>query len=162
MLRNALSRYTSSPPAGGAVSLRLGQARVLVPTGNQFNTAPLLRSPQGEAKVGVVPRGSPNKHFFTRIRKLSPLCTTSLLFVSPGLPVPWGVSGGGAALSPGFQLNLCPPEQHGAHFAAQSPERSFFFPLFLSRRKKKRLLAATQSQNLCHQIKKTAHTGRHQ
>ena len=35
-------------PAGGAVSLRLGQARVLVPTGNQFNTAPLLRSPRGE------------------------------------------------------------------------------------------------------------------
>jgi len=57
MLRNALSRYTSSPPAGGAVSLRLGQARVLVPTGNQFNTAPLLRSPQGEAKVGIAPRG---------------------------------------------------------------------------------------------------------
>ena len=47
------SRYTSSPPTGGAVSLRLGQARVLVPTGNQFNTAPLLRSPQGEAKEDV-------------------------------------------------------------------------------------------------------------
>ena len=40
-----------------AVSLRLvsvavpqAELRVLVPTGNQFNTAPLLRSPRGEAK----------------------------------------------------------------------------------------------------------------
>ena len=35
-----------------AVSLRLGQARVLVPTGNQFNTAPLLRSPQRGSQGG--------------------------------------------------------------------------------------------------------------
>ena len=54
---SASGTYTSSPPAGGAVSLRLGQARVLVPTGNQFNTAPLLRSPRGETKVEIVPRG---------------------------------------------------------------------------------------------------------
>ena len=46
-----------------------------------------------------MPRGSQNKHVLPRTRKLSPLCTTSLLFVSPGLPVPRGVSGGGAALS---------------------------------------------------------------
>ena len=75
-----------------------------------------------------------------RTRKLSPLCTTSLLFGSPGLPVPRGVSGGGAALSPGFQLNLCSLPKHGAHFAAQSPERSFFFPLFLSAEKEKEVI----------------------
>ena len=98
---SASGTYTSSPPAGGAVSLRLGQARVLVPTGNQFNTAPLLRSPQGEAKEESC-HATRKLTLFARIRKLSPLCTTSLLFGSPGLPVSPGVSGGGAALSPGF------------------------------------------------------------
>ena len=42
--------YTSSPPAGGAVSPRLGQARFSVSAGDRFIAAPLLRSPQGEAK----------------------------------------------------------------------------------------------------------------
>jgi hypothetical protein len=37
-----------------------------------------------------------------RTQKLSPLCTPPLSLTSPGLPVPRGVSGGGAALSPGF------------------------------------------------------------
>jgi len=73
--------------------------------------------------------------------KLSPLCTLPLSAVAPGLPVPRGVSGGGAALSPGFSLHLCSPEQHGAHFAAQSPERSFFFPLFLSAEKEKEVIS---------------------
>ena len=40
-----------------------------------------------------------NKRLLPRTRKLSPLCTISLLFVAPGLPVLRGVSGGGAALS---------------------------------------------------------------
>ena len=70
-----------------------------------------------------------------RTRKLSPLCTTSLLFGSPSLPVLRGVSGGGAALSPGFQLNLCSPEQIGAHFAAQSPERAFLAKPFFAQAK---------------------------
>ena len=53
MLRDALSRYTSSPPAGGAVSLRLvsvavpqAELRFLTSPGGQFTTKPLLRSPQ--------------------------------------------------------------------------------------------------------------------
>ena len=36
--------------ACGRSCLAAARVRVLVPTGNQFNTAPLLRSPQGEAK----------------------------------------------------------------------------------------------------------------
>ena len=36
---------------------------------------------------------------FTRIQKLSPLCTPPQSLASPVLPVPRGVSGGGAALS---------------------------------------------------------------
>ena len=106
ILCNALSRYTSSPPAGGAVSLRLvsvavpqAELRFSVSPGDRFIAAPLLRSPQGEAKVGVMPRGLPNKCLLPRIRKLSPLCTISRSVTAPGLPVPWGVSGGGAALS---------------------------------------------------------------
>ena len=89
---------------------------------------------------------------FARIQKLSPLCTLSLSVTAPGLPVLRGVSGGGDALS-----SLCRRpflrRHNESHFAAQSPERSFFFPLFLSPRKKKRLLATTQSQNLCRQNK---------
>ena len=41
-----------------------------------LNTLPRtssLASPRREAKVGVVPHGSPNKHILPRIRKLSPL-----------------------------------------------------------------------------------------
>ena len=39
-------------------------------------------------------KGKAERTAFTRTRKLSPLCTTSLLFVSPGLPVPRGGLGG--------------------------------------------------------------------
>ena len=92
--------YTSSPPAGGA-------------------------SPQRGSQRGIVPRGAQNKRLLPRIQKLSPLCTTSLSLPPPVAPVPRGVSGGGAALSPGFQLNLCSLPKHGAHSAAQSPECAF-------------------------------------
>ena len=91
--------YTSSPPAGGAVSLRLGQARFSVSPGDRFISAPLLRGPQRGSQRGIVPRGSPNEQVLPRIRKLSLLCTPSLSAVAPGLPVTRGVSGGGAALS---------------------------------------------------------------
>ena len=69
MLCNALSHYTSSPPAGGAVSLRLGQARFSVSTGDRFIAAPLLRSPRGEAKEDVRGRMFNNLNF-----DLSALC----------------------------------------------------------------------------------------
>ena len=54
---SASGTYTSSPPAGGAVSLRLGQARFSVSPGDRFIAAPLLRSPRGEAKFGAVFHG---------------------------------------------------------------------------------------------------------
>ncbi len=135
-----------------AVSLRLGQAWLLTSPGGQFTTKPLLRSPQGEAKVGIVPRGSLSKRLLPRIQKLFPLCTTSLSLPPPVAPVPRGVSGGGAALSSLFRRPFL-RRNNEAHLAAEPPERSFFFPLFLSPRKKKRLLAATQSQNLCQKSK---------
>ena len=48
-----------------------------------------------------------------------------------------------------FIVSPLPRRRHNeSHFAAEPPERSFFFPLFLSPRKKKRLLA-TLSENLC-------------
>ena len=90
--------------------------------------------------LGFPLRGRLNERFLPRIQKLSPLCTTSLSLPPPVAPVPWGVSGGGAALSPGFSLHLCPLSKHGAHFAAQPPERSFFFPLFLSAEKEKEVI----------------------
>ena len=44
-------------------------------------------------------KGKAERTVFARTRKLSPLCTPSLSLAAPGLPVPRGVSGGGAALS---------------------------------------------------------------
>ena len=111
MLRNALSRYTSSPPAGGA-------------------------SPQGEAKVGVAPRWSPNKHVLPRTRKLSPLCISSLSVTAPGLPVLRGVSGGGAALS-----SLCRRFPGGDIMnltSRRSPLSGLSFSLFFFLRERKR------------------------
>ena len=69
-----------------------------------------LASPPRGSQRGIVPRGSPSKQVLPRIRKLSPLCTPPLSLTAPGLPVPRGVSGGGAALSPSFSLHLCSPE----------------------------------------------------
>ena len=91
--------YTSSPPAGGA-------------------------SPQGEAKVGVVPRGSPNEQVLPRIRKLSLLCTPSLSAVAPGLPVTRGGLGGRSRIE--FIVSPLSRRRHNeSHFAAQSPECAF-------------------------------------
>ena len=106
MFRNALSRYTSSA----------------------------LRAPSPQ-RGRLSQRGSPSKQVLPRTQKLSPLCTPPLSLVAPGLPVLRGVSGGGAALSPGFSLHLCSPEQIGAHFAAQSPERAFLAKPFFARAK---------------------------
>ena len=82
-----------------------------------------------------MPRGSPNKQVLPRIQKLFPLCTTSLSLPPPVAPVPRGVSGGGAALSPGFQLNLCSLPKHGAHSAAQPPECAFLAKPFFAQAK---------------------------
>ena len=99
-----------------------------------------------------MPRGSLSKRLLHRIQKLSPLCTTSLSLPPPVAPVPRGVSGGAAALSSLFRRPFL-RRNNEAHLAAEPPERSFFFPLFLSPRKKKRLLTATRSQNLCQKSK---------
>ena len=109
--------------------------------------APGSQPSKGKAKSGSC-RAAREQTFFARTQKLSPLCTTSLLFVSPGLPVLRGVSGGGAALSPGFQLNLCSLPKHGAHSAAQPPERSFFFLVFLSAEKEKRRVSDAVGKSL--------------
>ena len=109
----------------------------MVPTGNQFNTAPLLRSPQRgrlSQRGEFVPRGSPRKQILPRIQKLSPLCTPPLSAVAPGLPVLRGVSGGGAALS-----SLCRRpflrRHNESHFAAEPPERAFLAKPFFARAK---------------------------
>ena len=77
-----------------------------------------------------------NKRLLPRIRKLSPLCTTSLLFGSPGLPVPRGVSGGGAALS-----SLCRRFPGGDIMnltSRRSPLSGLSFSLFFFLRERKR------------------------
>ena len=78
----------------------------------------------GEAKVGVVPRGSPNEQVLPRIRKLSLLCTPSLSAVAPGLPVTRGGLGGRSRIE--FIVSPLSRRRHNeSHFAAQSPECAF-------------------------------------
>ena len=97
------------------------------------------------------PRGSPSKQVFapntetfSAVHNISVGCRSRLARSLGGL-------GGRSRIE--FIVSPLPRRRHNeSHFAAQSPERSFFFPLFLSPRKKKRLLTA-QSQNLCHQSK---------
>ena len=147
MLRNALSRYTSSPPAGGAVSLRLvsvavpqAELRFLTSPGGQFTTKPLLRSPQRgrqsrnrAARLAEQTGFAPNTETFSAVHKISVGCRSRLARSPGGL-------GGRSRIE--FIVSPLPRRRHNeSHFAAQSPERSFFFPLFLSPRKKKRLLA---------------------
>ena len=124
---NALARYTSS----GGIRRHL----------------PL----EGKAKSGRAARlaeqtgFAPNTETFSAVHNISVVCLTRLARSPGGL-------GGRSRIE--FIVSPLSRRRHNeSHFAAQSPERSFFFPLFLSPRKKKRLLAATKSQNLCRQNK---------
>ena len=118
-----------------AVSLRLGQAWLLTSPGGQFTTKPLLRSPQGEAKEESCRAGRKTNdlcpEYGNFLRSVPRLCHLPL----PACPFPRGVSGGGAALSPGFSLHLCPLSKHGAHSAAQSPECAFLAKPFFAQAK---------------------------
>ena len=121
-----------------SVAVPQAELRVLVPTGNQFNTAPLLRSPQGEAKVGVVPRRSltdgfcPNTETFSAVHKISVSCRSRLARSPGGL--------GGRSRIEFIVSPLFRRRHNESHFAAQSPERSFFFPLFISAEKEKEVI----------------------
>ena len=96
-----------------------------------------------------------NKQVLPRIQKLSPLCITSLLLTSPDLPVPPGVSGGGAALS-----SLCRRFPGGDIMNLTSRRNPLsglsFSPVFLSPEKEKRIgsdavtksLSAKQNEHL--------------
>ena len=91
--------------------------------GGQFTTKPLLRSPQGEAKVRVVPRGSqtntfrPNTETFSAVHNISVVCLTRLARSPGGL-------GGRSRIE--FIVSPLPRRRHNeSHFAAQSPERAF-------------------------------------
>ena len=80
---------------------------------------------------------APNTETFSAVHNIS-VVWLSRLARSPG-----GL-GGRSRIE--FIVSPLPRRRHNeSHFAAEPPERSFFFPLFLSPRKKKRLLAAAQS-----------------
>ena len=86
---SASGTYTSSPPAGGAVSLRLvsvavpqAELRFSVSPGDRFIAAPLLRSPRGEARFGAIfhgtNRGRQMKKYVIQLfyRRKKPLAVT--------------------------------------------------------------------------------------
>ena len=87
-----------------------------------------------------------DERLLPRMQKLSPLCTTSLLFVSPGLPVLRGVSGGGAALS-----SLCRRFPGGDIMnltSRRSPLSGLSFSLFFFLRERKRGLRRRRSREI--------------
>ena len=115
-----------------AAQRRQVKARTVKRSAANYTWLPL----RGEAKVGVVPRGSPSKQVLPRIQKLSPLCTLSLSVTAPGLPVLRGVSGGGAALS-----SLCrrfPGGDIMNLISRRSPLSGLSFSLFFFLRERKR------------------------
>ena len=74
---------------------------------------------------------APNTETFSAVHNISVVCLTRLAR-SPG------VLRGRSRIE--FIVSPLPRRRHNeSHFAAKPPERSFFFPLFLSPRKKKRL-----------------------
>ncbi len=114
-------------------------------------TSTLASPPRGSqirgraALVAEQTRFAPNTETFSAVHFITVSYRSRLARYPGGL-------GGRSRIE--FIVSPLPRRRHNeSHFAAQSPERSFFFPLFLSPRKKKRLLAATQSQNPCHQSK---------
>ena len=116
-------------------------------SGTYTSSALRAPSPRGEGKGGIVPRGQlindfcPNTETFSAVHNISVVCLPRLARSPGGL-------GGRSRIE--FIVSPLSRRRHNeSHFAAQSPERSFFFPLFLSPRKKKRFEATTQSQNLC-------------
>ena len=140
MLRNALSRYTSSPPAGGAVSLRLmsvavpqAELRFSVSPGDRFIAAPLLRSPRGEAKVGSCRAARRANRFCPEygnfLRCVPHLCRIPL----PACPFPGGL-GGRSRIE--FIVSPLSRRRHNeSHFAAQSPECAFLAKPFFAQAK---------------------------
>ena len=92
-----------------------------------------------------MPRGlrtvfAPNTETFSAVYPIS-VSYRSRLARSPG-----GL-GGRSRIE--FIVSPLPRRRHNeSHFAAQSPERSFFFEFFLSPRKKNGL-ASTMSENTC-------------
>ena len=125
MLRNALSRYTSSGGFRRHLS-RCGSVRrgSWFPPGTNSIPRPCFAALKGKAE----------RTAFARIPKHFPLCTPFLSLPLPVAPVPPGVSGGGAALS-----SLCRRpflrRDNESHFAAQSPECAFLAKPFFAQAK---------------------------
>ena len=122
---------------GSVQAAQRGQVKV------QIIKHPAANTPRG----GIVPRGSqtdgfcPNTETFSAVHNISVVCLSRLARSPGGL-------GGRSRIE--FIVSPLPRRRHNeSHFAAEPPERSFFFPLFLSPRKKKRLLTAMQSKKLC-------------
>ena len=131
---SASGTYTSSPPAGGAVSLRLGQARFSASPGDRFIAAPLLRSPQrGSQGWGRAARltgqtgFAPNTETFSAVYNISVAAATGRTHYPGGL-------GGRSRIE--FIVSPLPRRRHNeSHFAAQSPERAFLAKPFFARAK---------------------------
>ena len=97
--------------------------------------APASQPSRGSQSKGRAARLD-KRTVFARTRKLSPLCTLSLSVTAPGLPVPRGVSGGGAALS-----SLCRRFPGGDIMnltSRRNPLSGLSFSLFFFLRERKR------------------------
>gem|GEM_PF-4038326 len=139
----AAARVSSSSASGTA---GLGSHREPI----QYR-APASQPSRGRLSRGRATRLAEQTGFAPNTETFSAVYVVSVSYRSRLARSPGGL-GGRSRIE--FIVSPLPRRRHNeSHFAAEPPERSFFFPLFLSPRKKKRLLAATQSQNPCHQSK---------
>ena len=161
MLCNALSRYTSSPPAGGAVSLRLGQARFSVSPGDRFIAAPLLRSPQRGRQSRDRAARLANKHILPEHRNFL-RCAQHLCCLShPACPFPRGSRGAEPHCAPAFDFNSVRRSKSGLT-SRRRPRSGLSFSLFFFLRERKRgyrrrcrKTSVAKAKSDSHQIKKS-------
>ena len=92
---------------------------------------------------------APNTETFSAVHNISVVCLTRLAR-SPG------VLRGRSRIE--FIVSPLPRRRHNeSHFAAQSPERSFFFPLFLSAEKEKEVIGDAVTKSLSPNQKNRPH-----
>ena len=145
--RHNESHFAAEPPeraflakpffarAKNGVNLRRRSHKIPV-TKAKSDSAPLPLREKPSQRDGIVPRGQLNERLLPRIPKLSPLCTPPQSLASPVLPVPRGVSGGGAALS-----SLCRRFPGGDIMnltSRRNPLSGLSFSLFFFLRERKR------------------------
>ena len=100
--------------------------------------APASQPSKGKAKSGRAARLAEQTGFSTNTETFSAVHNISVIYLSRLARSPGGL--GGRSRIEFIVSPLLRRRHNESHFAAQSPERSFFFPLFLSAEKEKEVI----------------------